>query len=824
MKLKKVMHRVLSIILSTTLVLSLGVVIPAKAEASSNVDKYPYYTNEGVDTIGVNTHLITGPQKTTYQVGEGFDTTGMYVMYNDNGKEIDVTDKVTFACGKTVVTQGTSFDTPGQNQILIYYEGRLIGGQVITIVAAKIKPTPTSAPTDNQGDGITWLGSETEYKKTLESYFDSGLRVAPVGDYDSHGNLNNVKYGLVDRNGVWAAKPVYDKIEAYYWNDTSHSSAPKSENENKPTESIFIKGYVQAVKNGKMGLLDSTGKEVIPCRYDAVGLPSEDMCRLIVGSNIGYWNLKTGTEVVAPGRYVISDSRCLSAAGYGWGANDYYFTAYNFHDGYALVDTGKTKEVMIKQIVGIYGKPSTYSEDKQQSYPVTLRYAQIIDKNGNEILPKAYLYNPGDSYPQAGPYMTYYEEAKEMMHMRSDSGDDIMFASHFVTGVVGKKGIVLPAKYHAGIVGSSARGWHLDSTNMQIIPELSMVITSKAALTNLHEGDASREVVSLSGKTIIPFSGDITTNEIEYNPVEKVFVSGGAIFNEKGKIISGAKTKVVDKKDSYTQVFKSYPVNGYVTMTEALKYYDFREGKIKGLGVVSVKNGTVYKNKNLLGIAASDVSTKKTLWVNQGTLDKPKWGLVNLKGEKLLPFEYEELNAGSDRNIYRKYPTWTQAENAYVLVKKDGKWGMVDTSGKILLPCKYSEIRDPEMDYYVSIQDADSGKYGVFSFKSKKITIPCQYDSSLSIRFYEYDRGSISGVIAQSVGNNMNALFDLETGKQLSEGIQGLHAAKRGTFIGSNNFYGPDGKILYPFKLSDDCTLIVRDGKVGYVHASKLAR
>jgi hypothetical protein len=351
-----------------------------------------------------------------------------------------------------------------------------------------------------------------------------------------------------------------------------------------------------------------------------------------------------------------------------------------------------------------------------------------------------------------------------------------------------------------------------------------MVITSNAPCTKLSEGDNSRAVISFSGKTILPSSANSNIGAIEYNPEDKVFIGEDAIYNAKGKIISSTKTKVVDRKDGSTYVFKSYPVNGYVTMRESVTYYDFRDAKVKVKSIVSIDKGTVYNNKNLLGVEATDVSTKNTLWVNQGTKTNPKWGLVNLKGEKLLPFEYDEINLGSKGNINYQYPNWTKAENAYAKVKKNGKWGMVDASGKVLLPCQYYLMNDPEMDYYVSIQDADSGKYGVYSFKSKQVTIPCQYDSSLSIRFYEYDRGSVSGVIAQSVGNNMNALFDLETGKQLSEGIQGLHAAKRGTFIGSNNFYGPDGKILYPFKLSDDCTLIVREGKVGYAQASKLAR
>ena len=55
-------------------------------------------------------------------------------------------------------------------------------------------------------------------------------------------------------------------------------------------------------------MLDNKGKEVIPCNYDAVGLPSEGICRIIKNTNgktyIGFWNLELGKEIVAPNKYV----------------------------------------------------------------------------------------------------------------------------------------------------------------------------------------------------------------------------------------------------------------------------------------------------------------------------------------------------------------------------------------------------------------------------------------------------------------------------------------------------------------------------------------
>ncbi len=685
-----------------------------------------------------------------------------------------------------------------------------------------------NGPAYNEND-VTWLGSKTEYKKTLEALFDdSGLRKVPVGDLDVHGNLTNVKYGLVDRYGVWVVQPVYDRIEAHYWDDDHKGET----NQNKSTETIFINGYVQAVRNGKMGLLDSTGKEVIPCKYDVVGLPSEGVSRICVGSKdkdsfgysntyyIGYWNLKLGKEIVAPNKYITPYT---SPAGNLWSTGDDKIIAYDFRDGYALVNTGKTEKVTLKGISGLYGKPSTYTVSESNSNFVTLNYAQIIDKNGKEILPKAYPYNVFDNYPQSGPYLAYAKVSKEMLHMRSDSSDDIMFDSHIETGIVGPKGVIIPAKYHGSIIGNSAVGWIAEKAQMEIIPKLSMAITLNSKHTGLREGGASRGVVSFANKTIVPFFGEMGSNIITYDDKQNVLINDNAIYRTNGTLISGTQTKVTYRKNGYTHVSRSFPVNGHVIMSETVYNYD-AASKVKVKSIVSVNKGTVYNNKNLQGVAASDVSTKNTLWVNKGTETKPKWGLVNLQGKIILPFEYEEISAGGGSDLSNMFPSWTQSKNAYIMVKKGGKWGMVDTSGKSLLPCKYSMIGDVEMDYYMPIQDADSGKWGVYSFKAKKITLPCQYDSRMSISFRQGMLGSVNGVISYPVSDKMYALFDLDTGKQVSVPLSGLNAAGRGTFATNNTYYGPDGKILYPMAGSEDCTLVVSGDRVGYINASRLAR
>lgn len=287
--------------------------------------------------------------------------------------------------------------------------------------------TASAAENYFNDDDVTWLGNEKEYKKTLESMYDNGLRKVPAGDMQADGSLKNIKYGLADKYGKWWAEPIYDEIQAYFISG--------GKEENPLTESIFVDGYVQAIRNGRMGLLDSTGKEVIPCSYDAVGLPAEGISRIIKKSGnryyLGYRSLKKGKEIVKPNKYPVNG---YDATAYGTPANyeplsrsaeweiadeksDYYKSTgsnrvavqYDFNGGYALVPTGKTES--------IYMDADTVLVNTGKSY-ANLIYAQIIDTYGKEILKGGpYPYREGGIYPQAGPYMIYYQLKKEKLRL-----------------------------------------------------------------------------------------------------------------------------------------------------------------------------------------------------------------------------------------------------------------------------------------------------------------------------------------------------------------------------------------------------------------------
>ena len=456
---------------------------------------------------------------------------------------------------------------------------------------AILPTTALVATTDNENyyaNDVTWLGTTSEYQKTLKVFFDdTGLRKVAV----------NGRYGLVNMAGNFVAQPIYDQIEAYYWHkENGHT---KKTNESKKGETIFVNGYVQAIRNGKMGLLDTTGREVIPCNYDAVGLPSEGICRISKKANgktwIGYWNLELDREIVPPNKYPLpehyedcgtAEGGILSSIGFFLPDGHRLAAAFDFYKGYALVPTEKVLTVTEKSHSG--------SHDRTRK----LVYAQIIDKNGREVLiggPYPFNINPSvpRAYPQAGPYMVYDQLSTKRLRMIADAGGyDVIFNSHLESGIVGPKGILVPAQYHGGIWGSSQLGWYPPGAQIQIIPELSLAITNKCGYDGFKEGAAVKGLINFSNRAIIPFGSLV---HLSYDSDNKVFLGGvfEPVYRPDGTKIPGTAGRAGISLH-----------HGYVMIGDSDDH-----GNITSLkNIISIKTGKSCTHENLKGSSCTPVS------------------------------------------------------------------------------------------------------------------------------------------------------------------------------------------------------------------------
>lgn len=79
-------------------------------------------------------NLLAYPTKTTYKVGEGFDTTGLNAVYYADGQSTNVNDKLTFYTSNTVeLTQGRPFTTAGTKVVEIRYNGKKVSSYTINV-------------------------------------------------------------------------------------------------------------------------------------------------------------------------------------------------------------------------------------------------------------------------------------------------------------------------------------------------------------------------------------------------------------------------------------------------------------------------------------------------------------------------------------------------------------------------------------------------------------------------------------------------------------------------------------------------------------------
>lgn len=87
-----------------------------------------------------------------------------------------------------------------------------------------------------------------------------------------------------------------------------------------------------------------------------------------------------------------------------------------------------------------------------------------------------------------------------------------------------------------------------------------------------------------------------------------------------------------------------------------------------------------------------------------------KFGLINQKGEEVVPVEYQSAS---------------YFVGEYAKVKKDGKFGFVDKSGKIAVAPRYDKIYGFNGEYAKVILD---GKFGMLNKAAQEVLAP-EYDA-----------------------------------------------------------------------------------------------
>lgn len=167
------------------------------------------------------------------------------------------------------------------------------------------------------------------------SEFSDGLCMA---------SKDGIKYGYINTKGEWVIQPEYEI-----------GVALKINGEYDFSEKDFSNGYAAVEKDNKYGLIDKTGKLVLPCTFEAIGKVADGLAPARKNEKYGFIDIKgnwiikpeyTGAEAFHNGLAAVSKGPSAYEA--TWGFIDAkgkviipltiysYYTTYRpmqFHDG-----------------------------------------------------------------------------------------------------------------------------------------------------------------------------------------------------------------------------------------------------------------------------------------------------------------------------------------------------------------------------------------------------------------------------------------------------------------------------------------------------------
>lgn len=128
------------------------------------------------------------------------------------------------------------------------------------------------------------------------------------------------------------------------------------------------------------------------------------------------------------------------------------------------------------------------------------------------------------------------------------------------------------------------------------------------------------------------------------------------------------------------------------------------------------------------------------------------YGLVNSKGDIVIPAEYDEMKFGS---------------NDRVLLKVEGKWGVYDTDGKEVLPFVYDDIAAGVHNYYVK-QDGNDMVVDSAGNIVKQLDSGVIYDRMIG-DLYLHGRIASNGNAVSNAFCDLNGNYDIKWAEYLED-------------------------------------------------------
>jgi len=513
------------------------------------------------------------------------------------------------------------------------------------------------------------------------------------------------KYGLLRAdNFKEVVKPKYSNIEKIWPRQFSmHEGFECTEQGNEN----FLKVYV----GDKVGLIDTTGNEVIPIKYEDINI--------VLGE-------KTLVKFKENGKWGIMDlsGKVILQANYEWVCYNEGKVIFAVLDNkpYAFDTSGKEIQYEFK-------KEEEYSknyeaqyefEDKEDygEFSIVSRAGKegVVSKDGKVIIPIAY-----DEIR--------YDERNEIFFIaKKEYKDKWRLEYKYKWGLANKKGkIFVPMKYDylttfckgLIVVKSNDKFGLMDKTGKIIVyPKYDMLglveesNDERYRIIRISEGQGSFYNAFFAENRSLSVWSDYQIKYVE-EYCRDLFLVGN---NDKFGLIDEKGTEVLrtefDEVAPYEDLILArkgdkwgiFDLKGKTILEIKYDWISFEDLK-EGRDLVRVKEnyeaGLVDRKGNI--VIPPKYDDIKTVVGDKVVVQVGAYiGIVDINGREILPAEYEDFSVFNE-NLF--------------LMSKDLKWGLFDTEkGKFVLPVKYDEINyDENMGLFFVERDGKEFYLKVFS-------------------------------------------------------------------------------------------------------------
>jgi hypothetical protein len=455
----------------------------------------------------------------------------------------------------------------------------------------------------------------------------------------------------------------------------------------------FTNGFAVIKIDGKQGLIDKTGKQVIPCEYSSLSLKSDSKTLVLAGKyenkKTAYGVLTTQNKMVIPIEYdgiVIDGNLAAVRKDKKWGLKDATgkellpetYSSLQIYpedrvarveqDGkYGFVDLkGKWLFEKAKSVFTLYG-----SSENMIRFKINNKYG-FLDAKGNEVI------------------ITRFDQAEDFqpngLAKVARSGSDTKYKTLY--GYINKKGEeVMPLIYESLSSFGNGLAYAKD-------PE-----TNRYGYLDQTGKWALKAVYLYAGMFDETGGAWVKMTDNKYHYISKSGKDFGTL-DEKGESTRTFKDGyAVDADTEYP--FALVDITGKVVkdIDDCSAIYEFSEGmagfksKSNSLyGFIDI-NGNKVIEPDYTGFTGFKEGISR---VSQNINGKTRYGYINTKGQILVPFEeYQAAGAFSD---------------GLAMIKKDSTYYFMNKNGKLLeLPRKYDALSEFKSGFAVGTINDKNG-------------------------------------------------------------------------------------------------------------------